>query len=84
MTAFRKYKCNVKYNDTTTTGSISSEDQHKWLIPRHSAHLKKRFENSFQIKMTNKFSPLINNSTPTVHTIRNSIDNNIQGDLSLI
>ena len=33
--------------------------------------------------MTNKFSPLINNSTPTVHTIRNSIDNNIQGDLPL-
>ena len=41
LTMFPKYKCNVKYNDTTTSGSISSEDQHKWLMPRRTARLKK-------------------------------------------
>ena len=84
LTTFPKYKCNVKYNDTTTSGSISSEDQHKWLIPRRSARLKKRLENITPIEITNKFSSLINNSTPTEHTTRNLNDNNIQDDLPLI
>ena len=74
----------MKYNDTTTSGSISSEDQHKWLIPRRSAHQKKRRESTPPIEITNKFSSLINNSTPAVHTTRNLNDNNIQDDLPLI
>ena len=74
----------MKYNDTTTSASISSEDQHKWLIPHRSARLKKRLENITPIEITNKFSSLINNSTPTVHTTRNLNDNNIQDNLPLI
>ena len=84
LTTFAKYKCNVKYNDMTTSGSISSEDQNKWLIPRRSARLKKRLENITPTEITNKFSSLINNSTLTVHTTRNLNNNNIQDDLPLI
>ena len=56
LTTFPKYKCNVKYDDTTTSGPISSEDQHKWLIRRYSAPLKKRLENITPIEITNKCS----------------------------
>ena len=81
LTTFPKYKCNVKYNDTTTSRSISSEDQYKSLIARLSARLKKRLANTNPTEMKNKFSSLIDNSTPTVNAIRNLNDNNIQNDL---
>ena len=74
LTTFPKYKCNVKYNDTTTRRSISSEDQYKSLIPRLSACLKKRLANTNPTEMKNKFSPLINNSPTTVNAIRNLND----------
>ena len=83
MSTIPKYKCNVKYNDITASGSISSEDQDKWLIPRRSAHLKKRLANTTPIEIKSKFSSLISNSTPTVHAIRNLNDNNIHDDLPL-
>ena len=81
LTTFPKYKCNVKYNDTTTSRSISSEDQYKSLIPRLSARLNKRLANPNPTEMKNKFSSLINNATLTVNAIRNLIDSNIQNDL---
>ena len=81
LATFPKYKCNVKHNNTTTTGSITSEDQHKWLIPCCSAHLKKRFENTTLIEKTSKVSPLINSLTPAKHKIKNLNDDNIQDDL---
>ena len=56
LTTFPKYKCNVKYDDTNTSGPISSEDQHKGLIPRCSARLKKRLENITPIEIINKCS----------------------------
>ena len=83
LTVFPKYKCNVKYNDTTKSGSISPQNQHKWLIPRRSARLKEQLANTTPIEITNKFSSVTNNSSPTVHTIRNLNDNNIQDDLPL-
>ena len=43
-------KCKVKYNDTTTTGSITSEDQHKELIRRLSAHHLNDLKTLFQLK----------------------------------
>ena len=58
LTTFPKYKCNVKYNDTTTSRSISSEGQHNWLIPRLSSRLKKQLANTNPIEI-NKFSSLI-------------------------
>ena len=73
----------MKYNDTATSRSISSEDSHKWLKPCRSAHLKKRLANTTPIETSNKFSSLMNNSTPTVHAIRNLNDSNIQDDLPL-
>ena len=83
LTTFLKYKCNVKYNDTTTSGPISSDDHHRWLIPCRSAHLKKRLANTTPIETTNNFSSLMNNSKSTVHAIKNLNDNNIQDDLPL-
>ena len=74
LTTFPKYKCNVKYNDTTTRRSISSEDQYKSLIPRLSACLKKQLVNTNPTEMKNKFSSLINNSPTTVNAIRNLND----------
>ena len=68
----------MKYNNTTTTGLITSEDQHKWLIPRRSARLKKLFENTTSIEITNKFSQLINSLTPAEHKFKDSNDGNIQ------
>ena len=55
LTMFPKYKCNVKYNDTTTSGSISSQNQHKWLIPCRSARLKERLANTTLIEIKNNF-----------------------------
>ena len=83
LTTFLKYKCNVKYNDTTTSGPISSDNHHRWLIPCRSAHLKKRLANTTPIETTNNFSSLMNNSKSTVHAIKNLNDNNIQDDLPL-
>ena len=83
MKTFPKYKCNVKFSDTTTGVSIKSEDQHKWLIHRCSACLKKRLASTTLIEKTKKFSSLINNSTASVYAIRNLNDNNIQNDLPL-
>ena len=57
--------------------------QHKWLIPRRSARLKKRFASTNPIAITNNFPLLINNATPTLHAIGNINDNNSQGDLPL-
>lgn len=81
LATFPKQKCNVKYHDTNTTRSITSEDQHKWVIPCRSA---RRFEKHVDLKtpfqITNKLSPIINNFTPTEHTIRNLNGDNIQED----
>ena len=62
LTTFPKYLSNVKYNYTSTSRSISSKDQHKWLIPRRSARLKKHQTcehqsncNNKQISFTNKY-----------------------------
>ena len=51
MAAFPKYKCNVKYKDTNTSWSFSSENQHKWLLARRSARLEKRLENTTPIEI---------------------------------
>ena len=83
LTTFPKYKCNVKYNDTTTSRSISSEGQHNWLIPRRSSRLRKQLANTNPIEITNKFSSLINNSTPIVHAIRNLNGNKVRDNLPL-
>ena len=74
----------MKYSDTTTTESVTSQNQHKLLIPHRSARLKKRFENTTSMEITNKFSPLTNNLTPTEHAIRNVNNSNIQDELPLI
>ena len=83
LTTFPKYKCNVKYNDTTTSRSISSEGQHNWLIPRRSSRLRKQLANTNPIEIANKFSSLINNSTPIVHAIRNLNGNKVRDNLPL-
>ena len=48
LTTFLKYKCNLKYNHTTTSRSVSPEDQRNWSIHRRSARLKKTtYEHQF-------------------------------------
>ena len=41
---------NLSFNDTTTTRSISSEDQHKGLIRRRSHVWKNGLRTPFQLK----------------------------------
>ena len=84
MTTFPKYKSNVKYNNASSTESITFGDQQKFLIPPRSAPLKKRFQNTTHFEITNKFSPLENILTHTEHTIRNLHDNSIQDNLLVI
>ena len=57
LTTFPNYNYNLKFNDTATTESVASEDQHKWLINCRSKK-KKQFDNTTPIEITNKLSPV--------------------------
>ena len=50
LKTFPKYEHIVKYNGTTTTESITFEDQRKWLILRCSVYYKSNLKRQVQLQ----------------------------------